>query len=206
MNNSLVNDLWRKIAGIDKRLQRQEAQEQMPGGNRLTLRPQLYAGRVGGVAKPTFVTLGAYAGYSFPIYNSDDEELLFRESIPGRWDGASNINAYAVVMLSAAEDVGDKFQFQLSWASHVTGSGALASAVTDVGTSQTVATGRSAQYSIYVLTFAVNYTVPTPDLAAGDHFGGRIRRIAAAAPQVSNEIILLDFYMTYNVNKIYKSV
>lgn len=205
MNNSLVNDLWRKIAGIDKRLQRQEAQEQMPGGNRLTLRPQLYSGRVGGVAKPTFVTLGAYAGYSFPIYNNDEEELFFRESIPGRWDGASNINAYAVVMLSAAEDVGDKFQFRLSWASHVTGSGALASAVTDVGTSQTVATSRSAQYSIYVLTFAVNYTVPTPDLAAGDHFGGRIRRIAAATPQVSNEIILLDFYMTYNVNKIYKA-
>ena len=107
-------------------------------------------------------------------------------------------------MLSAAEDVGDKFQFRLSWASHVTGSGALASAVTDVGTSQTVAAGRSAQYSVYVLKFAINYTVPTPDLAAGDHFGGRIRRITAAAPQVSNEIILLDFYMTYNVNKIYK--
>jgi len=169
----------------------------------LTLRPQLYSGRVGGVAKPTFVTLGAYAGYSFPIYASDNEELFFRESIPGRWDGASNINAYAVVMLSAAEDVGDKFQFRLSWASHVTGSGALANAVTNVETSQTVATSRSAQYSVYVLKFAIDYTVPTPALAAGDHFGGRIRRIAAA-PQVSNEIILLDFYMTYNVNKIYK--
>jgi len=206
MNNSLVNDLWRKIAGIDKRLQRQEAQEQMPGGNRLTLRPQLYAGRVGGVAKPTFVTLGAYAGYSFPIYDRDDEELFFRESIPGRWDGASNINAYAVVMLSAAEDVGDKFRFQLSWASHVTGSGALSNTTTDVAAELAVKTSRSAQYSVYVLKFTIDYTVPTPDLAAGDHFGGRIRRIAAAAPQVSNEIILLDFYMTYNVNKIYKSV
>ena len=204
--SDITRDIVARLQNLDHRLRRQEAQEQMPGGNRLTLRPQLYSGRVGGVAKPTFVTLGAYAGYSFPIYNNDDEELLFRESIPGRWDGASNINAYAVVMLSAAEDVGDKFKFQLSWASHVTGSGALASAVTDVGTSQTVATSRSAQYSIYLLTFAIDYTVPTPDLAPGDHFGGRIRRIAAAATQVSNEIILLDFYMTYNVNKIYKKV
>ena len=203
--SDITRDIVARLQNLDHRLRRQEAQEQMPGGNRLTLRPQLYSGRVGGVAKPTFVTLGAYAGYSFPIYNNDDEELLFRESIPGRWDGASNINAYAVVMLSAAEDVGDKFKFQLSWASHVTGSGALASAVTDVGTSQTVATSRSAQYSIYLLTFAIDYTVPTPDLAPGDHFGGRIRRIAAAATQVSNEIILLDFYMTYNVNKIYKA-
>ena len=203
--SDITRDIVARLQHIDHRLQRQEAQEQMPGGNRLTLRPQLYAGRVGGVAKPTFVTLGAYAGYSFPVYNNDNEELFFRESIPGRWDGASNINAYAVVMLSAYEDVGDKFQFQLSWASHVTGSGALASAVAIVVKSQTVETGRSAKYSIYVLTFAVNYTVPTPDLAAGDHFGGRIRRIAAAAPQVSNEIILLDFYMTYNVNKIYKA-
>ena len=204
--SDITRDIVARLQHIDHRLQRQEAQEQMPGGNRLTLRPQLYAGRVGGVAKPTFVVLGAYAGYSFPIYASDEEQLFFRESIPGRWDGASNINAYAVVMLSAAEDVGDKFQFQLSWASHVTGSGALASAAKDARASQAVAAGRSAQYSIYVLTFVVGYTLPTPDLAAGDHFGGRIRRIAATAPQVSNEIILLDFYMTYNVNKIFKSV
>ena len=202
--SDITRDIVARLQNLDHRLRRQEAQEQMPGGNRLTLRPQLYAGRVGGVAKPTFVTLGAYAGYSFPIYNTDDEELFFRESIPGRWDGASNINAYMVLMLSAAEDVGDKFKFQLSWASHVTGSGALSNTTTDVPIEQAVATSRSAQYSIYLLTFAIDYTVPTPDLAPGDHFGGRIRRIAAAATQVSNEIILLDFYMTYNVNKIYK--
>ena len=202
--SDITRDIVARLQSLDHRLRRQEAQEQMPGGNRLTLRPQLYAGRVGGVAKPTFVTLGAYAGYSFPIYNTDDEELFFRENIPGRWDGASNINAYMVLMLSAAEDVGDKFKFQLSWASHVTGSGVLSSTTTDVPIEQAVATSRSAQYSIYLLTFAIDYTVPTPDMAAGDHFGGRIRRIAAAATQVSNEIILLDFYMTYNVNKIYK--
>ena len=204
--SDITRDIVARLQNLDHRLHRQEAQEQMPGGNRLTLRPQLYAGRVGGVAKPTFVTLGAYAGYSFPIYNTDNEELFFRESIPGRWDGASNINAYMVLMLSAAEDFEDKFKFPLSWASHVTGSGALSNTTTDVPIEQAVATSRSAQYSIYILTFAIDYTVPTPDLAPGDHFGGRIRRIAAAAPQVSNEIILLDFYMTYNVNKIYKKV
>ena len=47
-------------------------------------RPALVAGRVGGVNKPTPVTLGAFAGYSLPIFASDDEARFFRNSVPRR--------------------------------------------------------------------------------------------------------------------------
>jgi hypothetical protein len=112
----------------------------------LTLRPQLYAGRIGGVTKPTFVTYGANAGYSFPIYNNDDEEMFFREHIPGRWDGASDISAVFVFYLSGAEDAGDNFRFQLSWANKATASGVISNATQDVNFDQAVIAGRTAQF------------------------------------------------------------
>jgi len=174
----------------------------------LTMRPQLYAGRVSEVSKPTFVTLGAYGGYSMPIYSADDEELFFRETIPGRWDGATDFTVYLVVMLASAETAGEDFRYQVSWASHVTDSGQLSNAVTDVETQQELAAGRAAQYSIYRLAFTIDRTVPDPDLAPGDHFGARIRRIAATGggvDEVDGEVILLDCYITYTVDKVYKA-
>ena len=74
-------------------------------------------------------------------------------------------------------------------------------------TQQELVADRNTQFSIYKLSFAIDYTLPAPDLASGDHFGGRIRRIAvtgAGTDEVEGEIILLDFYITYDVNKVYK--
>lgn len=181
---------------------------QVNTNHKLSMRPQMFAGRVGGVAKPTFVTLGAYGGYSFPIYQNDDEELVFREYIPGRWNEASNITATMTVCLASAETAGEDFRMQLSWASNP-GTGVIAAAVTNVETQQELAAGRAAQYDVYRLTFAIDYTVPTPDLASSDHFAGRIRRIAATGAgvdEVDGEIIMLDFVMTYFLDKIFKPI
>lgn len=171
----------------------------------LSLRPQLYAGRVGGVSKPTFVTYGACAGYSFPIFSSDDEELFFRESLPGRWDGASDITGYLVCALAGAEDVNDDFAFQLSWSNKIPTGGVIVNTTTDVTTAQNVETGRAAAYSIYKLAFTIDWDGPTVDATAGDYFAGRIRRVASGGTEVAGEIILLDFYMTYAVDKIFKA-
>ena len=177
--------------------------------SKLSMRPQLYAGRVGGVAKPTFVVIaGAYAGYSFPIYSSDDEELFFREHVPGRWDGASDIKAYMTVAIDTANTAGEDFRMQLSWGNHVTSSGQLGSTVTDVEVQQELVADRIAQYSIYSLEFVIDWDGPIPDVSAGDHFAGRIRRIAATGAgvdEIEGEVILVDFYMTYTVDRMFKA-
>lgn len=36
--------------------------------------------------------------------------------------------------------------------------------------------------------------------------GVRLRRVDAANPDISNEVIVLDVLITYTVNKIYKTV
>ena len=66
-------------------------------------------------SKPTQVTAGIFKGFSFPIYAADNEELFFRQRVPKRWDGASDILFCACICLAAGEDVGDYFKFRLSW-------------------------------------------------------------------------------------------
>lgn len=172
----------------------------------LTMRPALVAGYVAAKTKPTPVSVGSHAGYSLPVYSSDDEELFFRDYIPGRWDGASNFTVSVLCCLAGAEDVGDKFKLQVSWENKAPTSGVISTSTTDVPVETTVATSRAAQYSIYKVDFTIDYDGPTPDVAAGDHIGFRLRRIAASSLECSGEIIILDTIVTYTVDKIFKSV
>lgn len=142
-----------------------------PSSMRLTMRPALVAGRIGAQNKPTPVVVGAHAGYSFPIFNSDDEEIFFREYVAGRWDGLSDITVSVICCLAAAEDVGDYFKFQLSWETKATGSGVISTSTTDVLVEQAVLADRAAQYSIYKLEFTIDWDGPNPDMAASDHTG-----------------------------------
>jgi hypothetical protein len=171
----------------------------------LTMRPAFTAGRIAGLAKPTAVALGAFSGYSMPVFASDDEELFWRMCVPGRWDGASDIEYGIQVALAGAEDVGDKFQFQLSWASKAPGSGVISTSTTDVPVEQTVLVSRSAQYSIYELTFTIDWDLPATDVAASDILVGRLRRIAASSLETAGEIIVLDHCIKFQVDKMFKA-
>lgn len=175
------------------------------GTGHLTMRPSIVAGKIAQNSKPTPVSIGAHAGYSMPVYNSDDEELFFRDYVAGRWDGASDITVSVIVCLAGAEDVGDKFQLQVSWENKSTGSGVISTSTTDVPVETTIATSRAAQYSIYKVDFTVDWDLPNPDVVASDHIAFRLRRIAASSLEVSNEIIVLDCLVTYTVDKIYKA-
>jgi hypothetical protein len=175
------------------------------GTGRLTMRPELVLGKIATNSKPTTVDIGAHSGYSMPVYNSDDEELFFREYVAGRWDGASDITASVICCLAGAEDVGDKFKFQLSWENKATNSGVISTSTNNVPVETTILTDRAAQYSIYKVDFTIDWDLPNPDVAANDHIGFRLRRIAASELEISNEIIVLDCLITYTVDKIYKS-
>lgn len=172
------------------------------------MRPALVAGRIsagGGI--PTAVTIGSHAAYSLPIWSTPAnqyEELYFREFIAGRWNGASDITVSVICALSATEDVGDNFKLKLSWENKETASGVISTSTIDVYAEQAVITGREAQYSIYKLDFAIDWDLPAVDVTASDHIGFRLRRVDAADPDISNELLILDVIITYTVNKIYK--
>lgn len=177
----------------------------------LTQRPQLVVNnliKIGATIEiiPTPIEVGVFSGYSMPVYNSDGEEMFFRMRVPYRWDGVTNPAFKMIVALSAAEDVGDKFKFQLDW-NNTSVTGAIEADVVTVTAETTITAGHSAQYSTYSVSFDLDYDNAglQQTMVARNNLSGRIRRIAASSLEVSNEIILLDWVSTWSVDKIFGS-
>ena len=176
-------------------------------------RPALVAGRVGGVNKPTPVTLGAFAGYSFPIFASDDEECFFRNSVPRRWDGITNPTFTILMWLTSAETIGKKFDFQLSWNKvNPTVAAAIATAtVIDVLTGDiTLTDDNNDQYKIHSHTYTIDLDHATlvSNLAGGDDLVMRLRRVqnsAGAGSEITGEVVLFDWYITYQVDRVFSA-
>lgn len=170
----------------------------------LVLRPEIdYTNQIAH-SKPTQVTIGVFKGFSFPIYAADDEELFFRQTIPGRWDGESNISFHVYVCLAANEDVDDYFKFRFSW--EVTRAGIVTPATSnDVDVEQAVLVGRSSQYDTYELIFVIDYDIDGVgnELQHHDLLAGRLYRIDATDPDISDEVILLDWHVVYQVDKMF---
>jgi len=173
----------------------------------LTLRPAINMAAVGQNEKPTMAEVGAFQGFSMPIWATpaqDDEELFFRSRVPYRWDAASDITFKILVCLAGAEDIGDDFKFQFSW-EHATITGAIAATTNDVVVQTEVVTGRVAQYSTYLVSFTIDYNVDGvgSEIVAGNILGGRLRRVAVTGTEVTNEIIVLDWVIEYQIDKLY---
>ena len=170
----------------------------------LTLRAEMdYTAQIA-QSKPTQVSIGVFKGYSFPIYAADNEELFFRETIPERWDGVSDIVFHVKVALADAEDVGDSFKFQFSW-EHAVEEEAVSATSNNVEVEQAVLTGRNAQYDEYVLTFTIDYDIDGAgnEIKAHELMAARLRRIDASDPDVTNEIIVLNWHTHYQVDKTF---
>lgn len=168
----------------------------------LTLRPKILINVTQTPAIPTQVQRGVFFGYSLPVYNADNEELFFNQRVPYRWDGSSNIRVKIRAVLSGGEDVGDKFKFQLSW-EHAQEDEVVPNTANDVEVETTILTNRNAAYDKYKLSFTIDYDIDGVghEIKPGELVGVRIRRIAASALEVSNEIIFLDCVIQYQRDK-----
>lgn len=170
----------------------------------LTFRPEVNVDEIKKQLVPDQANIGIFFGYSIPVWNSDHEELHFRHEVPGRWNEASDVTFRIQAALASAEDVGDNFKFELSWECASQGS-TIPLTQHDAYTEQAVLTGRSAQYDIYDLAFTIDWDIATPVcLVVGDMIGMRLRRVDATNPDISGEIIVLDWTMKYKVNKVFK--
>jgi len=172
--------------------------------NYLTMRPQLYAGRIKNPGTPTFVTIGAFAGYSMPAsVPSDSEDLFFREHVPGRRMDPSNYTVYMDIALVGAEDVADEFTMVFMYSFTNMTMGSLFSATNrSVNVTQAILTNRNAANSVYRLEFPINAN----GIRNGDLFGGHLWRKATAGTEITGEVMIADIYITYKVDKVYKNV
>jgi hypothetical protein len=177
----------------------------------LTLRPQLSTSQLIKTPPtvsiiPTPISLGAFTGFSMPVYNSDGEELFFRMRVPYRWDGSTNPYFKMMAALSNAggEDVGDKFNFQFSW-NTTSITGAIEADTVDVLTETTIITDHSAQYSTYSVVFEMDYDNAglQQSMVARNELVGRVRRVAASSLEVTGEIYVIDWITSWTVDKIF---
>lgn len=173
------------------------------GKRDLTIRPDLDFTNIAALGKPTQVTIGAFRGYSMPLYAAD-EELFFSENVPGRWDGESDIELDVLVALALAETPGEQFKFQLSW-NQVGPTDIVPAATHDVTDEITVVDGT--QYATYMLTFVIDYNIDAGDvILPHDALSGRLRRVAATGDEVDGEIIVLDWHNHFIVDKMFKAL
>lgn len=147
---------------------------------------------------PTLVDRGLFKGYSMPIWSTPTnqyEELVFRQRIPFRWDGTTNPWFCAITAISGAEDIGDKYNFQLEWISSDVGYVLPATTTETLVNEVTIIDGTA--WRAEIITFEIDATT----LTAGQNWQGRLRRIAASANEVSNEPVVFHWCMRYLMTK-----
>ncbi len=161
---------------------------------KLSLRPALDLGSIGVKQKPTIVTIGVFQVLSLPVWSTPvnaDEQLFYETGVPFRWDGVSDLVIPFHTALSGVEDVGDKFKLQLSWQFDIC-SGIIPGGWHDVEVEVEVLEGRNAEHDSYCVEFIIDHDINGVgnEIKAGNILAGRLRRVAASANEVSNEVLI----------------
>ena len=148
---------------------------------------------------PPQISRGLFKGYSMPIWSHPQhqyDELVFRIRVPFRWDGITNPYFCAITAISAAEDIGKKYQFQLEWASKDVGS-VIPAEATEICTYEvTVADGTA--WRAEIIVGEMNASL---GLAAGENWQGRLRRIAASENEVANNPVIFHWCTRWLMDK-----
>lgn len=148
---------------------------------------------------PTAIDRGLFKAYSFPIWETpaqQDEELSFRQRVSHSWDGVTCPWFVALTMPTGAEDVGDKYQFQMEWQAADLGE-IIPNTVADTLTSEVTIVNTDAFYG-YIIAFQVC----AAKLVPGQNIQWRLRRIAASANEVDNEVAVLHWDTRWRRNKL----
>lgn len=169
----------------------------------LTMRPALNLFEVKKEGVLTQAQVGMFFGYILPIW-AVHEELFSAEAVLSRWDGASDVTVDVAVALGGAEDVGDKFQLRLSW-EHTTAGIPVPATSNDIDVETTLVVGRVAQYDVYKVTFIIDYDIDGVgnELQPRELLGMRLRRIAASANEVTADVIILEWLIRWQTDKMF---
>lgn len=149
---------------------------------------------------PAQVDVGLFKGYEMDIWETPAlqfEELVFRLRVPFRWDGTTNPYFCAITSSSGAEDIGDKYKFQLEWTSKDVGY-VIPDTTTETVTNEVVLTDGTAYFS----TIIVGEMNASLGLISGQNWQGRLRRIESGSPAVTNKPIIFHWCTRWLCDKL----
>lgn len=174
---------------------------------KLTMRPAVNHGAIAkNLFVPAQVNLGAFQCFSMPVYSSDFQELYFRERVPYRWDGSSNINFKMLVALNSAVTANKKFKFEFSWNKASVNTDTVKEATVNTYKEVTVVDASKNQYTTMSIPFTITYTDASSNIAPRDMLAGRIRRVAnsgGAGTEAEGNILICDWVTEYQVDKLF---
>ncbi len=152
-------------------------------------------------AKPTLVTRGLFNGYSMPIWDAGgnvNEELHFRLRVPHRWNGTTAPSFYSISAISAGETENDRYQFELAWCAEDV-ENVVPDTICETLTCECIcSTGKNAAWFAQIIAFELDPAT----LVSGQNMQMRLRRIAATASDVTNEIVLFHWDTRWKMNNI----
>ena len=145
--------------------------------------------------KPSLVCRGIFCGYSLPEYAAG-EELKFRMRVPHEWDEDTNPWFVCITSPSTVEDIGDKYKFQLEWQAENT-EAVIPDTTAEILTDEITLTDGSAFYANIVV-----FELDGATLVGGQNLQMRLRRIAASASSVTNEVIIWHWDTRWKMNRL----
>ena len=102
-----------------------------------------------------------------------------------------------------------RFKFQLDWINCCQTEVVLTEEFITKYKDEEITIAKKDKYNVYRLRFEIDINSPTqmvPErqvLMPGDLISGRIRRISAGDAEITNDIIVVDYYMEYKVDKLF---
>jgi len=145
---------------------------------------------------PTTVWMGVFAGYSLPVWNSDNETLYFEICVPDRWDESSDIYLH-VKTATTDNQSGNTYELEVGW-DKVTPN--VPEAV-PTGAPNIVTVTRTIDsaltYACYRDWFTVDYDIESDDpIEADDTIAFRFRRFGNS-DNLTSELIVFEFVVLF---------
>lgn len=162
--------------------------------------PRIDFSRILGTAKPTRVAQGVVTGFSFPVFNSDDEEIFLICDVPNWYNGSSDVTVHIHVYLDTA-NTSKNFNLEVAWEHYTVGTDTVPATSNSVTTE--TATGTASQYQSFEVEFTIDYDIDTPDnLTSEDEIALRIRRLAASGNEIAGEIVITQIGCVFQKDKL----
>ena len=163
----------------------------------IEFRPDLDFESVRANGKPTWVTRGAFGGFSLPLF-AVGEELFLDLCIPDRWDGVSDIRVQLDVWLDTAQDAAnDAFRLQVSYNSLTSGEDVVPNTFTNIEVETT--TGVAVQYQTYLIAF----DIPAGVMEGDDLLALRLRRVnVVAGNEIDGEVVVGHVGLVFRCDKL----
>lgn len=139
-------------------------------------------------SKPTVDILGVVHGYSFPIFNDDQEEIYMSRFVPLYWNGTSDLSVKMRCHLSDA-NLNKKFKFELCWQHLIIGD---VVPLTCNSVQVEVDTGDALQYQAFELDFTIDYDADGVgnEIKTSERISARLRRVAASSDEIAGEVVV----------------